>query len=315
MKENLQLDLFDKLTQQVKPKKRRIKKIKLEDEPLEKKIERALRLLRSAAAESDQPIEVSYSGGKDSDVIMELVRMAGIKYRAIYKNTTIDPPGTIKHCMDNGVEIMRRKSFAQVIQQKGFPNYWRRFCCRELKEYKILDRSIQGIRRSESIRRAKRYKEPIICRLYGSKKQHVEVFLPLLDWTNKDISDFIKLRGIKCHPLYYDADGTFNPNHRLGCMGCPQKSDRGLADFKENPRLVRFWLRNGEIWWNTHKLKKTKEKFKSHYEVFVRNIFFDSYEEFRDAIDNMFGKIDCKQFIIDYFDLDHFRDITKMRPP
>ena len=99
----------------------------------------------------------------------------------------------------------------------------------------------------------------------------------------------------------YDADGTFNPRCRLGCMGCPQKSDRGLGDFKANPRLVRFWLRNGEIWWNTHKLKKTKKKFKSYYEVFVRNIFFDDYDSFHDAIDNMFCKIDCKKFLEDYF--------------
>ena len=133
MSEHIQLDLFDDLPQQGKPKKKRQKKIKPEDEPLEKKIERALWLLRTAAADSDQPIEVSYSGGKDSDVILELARMAGIKYRAIYKNTTIDPSGTIKHCMENGVEVMRRKSFAQVIQAKGFPNFLRRFCCAELK--------------------------------------------------------------------------------------------------------------------------------------------------------------------------------------
>lgn len=272
--------------------------------PLEKKVERALSLLRSAASDYDEPIEISYSGGKDSDVILELARMAGIKYRAIYKNTTIDPPGTIKHCMENGVEVMRRKSFAEVIQAKGFPNFLRRFCCSELKEYKVLDRSVQGIRRSESTKRAKRYKEPTVCRLYGSKKQHVEVFLPILDWTDEDVAKFIEQHEIKCHPLYYDAEGHFNPKRRLGCMGCPQKSDRGLADFKANPRLVKLWLRNGEIWWNSHEIKKTKEIFKSHYEVFVYNVFFNNYDDFRNAIDNMFGKIDCKQFLMDYFGID-----------
>lgn len=302
MREYIQLDIFDDNTQETcKPKRKRKKKIDPSDEPLDKKVERALWLLRTAASDSDQPIEISYSGGKDSDVILELARMAGINYRAIYKNTTIDPPGTIKHCMESNVEIVRKKSFAQVIQQKGFPNFTRRFCCRELKEYKIFDRAVQGIRRFESTKRAKRYKEPTVCRLYGSKKQHVEVFLPILHWTDEDVSEFIKQRGIKCHPLYYEADGTFNPKRRLGCMGCPQKSDRGLADFKANPRLVKFWLRNGVIWWNTHKLKKTKKKFKSVYEVFVRNIFFDDYESFHNAIDNMFEKIDCKKFLEDYF--------------
>ena len=149
MSEYIQLDLFDDLPQQGKPKKKRQKKIKPEDEPLEKKIERALWLLRTAAADSDQPIEVSYSGGKDSDVILELARMAGIKYRAIYKNTTIDPPGTIAHVKANGVEILRPKqTFFQLIEQNGFPNRFMRFCCRYLKEYKVLDRCIMGVRKA-----------------------------------------------------------------------------------------------------------------------------------------------------------------------
>ena len=269
---------------------------------LQQKIDQAIKLLK-IAGRGGLEIEISYSGGKDSDIILELARMAEIKYRAIYKNTTIDPPGTIQHCIENGVEIMRRKSFAQVIREKGFPTFKRRFCCKELKEYKVLEKSIQGIRRTESAKRAKQYKEPTICRIYGSKKNHVEVFLPILDWTESDVTKFIRQRKIKCHPLYYDEQGNFCPSRRLGCMGCPQKSDRGLADFKANPRLVKFWLHNGEIWWNTHKLKKTKKKFKSHYEVFVRNLFFDDYNDFHDAIDNMFGTVDCKQFLINYFNI------------
>jgi 3'-phosphoadenosine 5'-phosphosulfate sulfotransferase (PAPS reductase)/FAD synthetase len=63
---------------------------------------RAIKILRMYRG--DDPIEVSYSGGKDSDVILALTKMAGIPYRAIYKNTTIDPPGTVQHCKDNGVE-------------------------------------------------------------------------------------------------------------------------------------------------------------------------------------------------------------------
>lgn len=58
---------------------------------LEKKIQRSLKVLRMY--KGDAPIEVSYSGGKDSDVILALTKMAGIPCRAIYKNTTIDPPG------------------------------------------------------------------------------------------------------------------------------------------------------------------------------------------------------------------------------
>lgn len=292
----LQLDLFDK-TNHIQ------KDIRSENKSLLSKIERALKLLRSAAVSSEQPIEICYSGGKDSDVILELARMSGIKYRAIYKNTTIDPPGTITHVKANDVEIITRKSFGQVIRENGFPTFKRRFCCKHLKKYKILDRAVQGIRRTESVKRRLLYKEPTFCRLYG-KKQRVEVFLPILYWSDKDVSDFIEMRGIKCHHLYYDENGDFNPKCRLGCLGCPQKSDKGLADFKAYPKLVKYWLRNGEIWWNTHKLVETKKKFKNIYEVFVCNIFFKSYSDFRKAINNMFGEIDCKQFIEQYFGID-----------
>lgn len=72
-------------------------------EELLQKVERALKLIKSAGADGSV-VEVSYSGGKDSDVILELTRMAGIKYKAIYRNTTIDPPGTIRHVKDVGGE-------------------------------------------------------------------------------------------------------------------------------------------------------------------------------------------------------------------
>lgn len=158
----------------------------------ERKVARSIRLLQSIP--QDGPVEVSYSGGKDSDVILELAKMAGIEYRAIYKNTTIDPPGTIRHCREKGVEVVHPKeSFMQLVAKKGYPSRYSRFCCEVLKEYKILDRAIQGIRRSESIKRRDRYKEPEICRVY-SNKEKVKVYLPILDWTDADVERFIKER-------------------------------------------------------------------------------------------------------------------------
>ena len=42
---------------------------------LEKKVQRAIRLLQSIP--KDREIELCYSGGKDSDVILELANMGG----------------------------------------------------------------------------------------------------------------------------------------------------------------------------------------------------------------------------------------------
>ena len=269
------------------------------------KEKRAIKLLRTVAKTTDGDIELSYSGGKDSDVCLALVQMAGIPYRAIYKNTTIDPPGTIAHCKEKGAEIIRpEKSFLEIVEQNGFPSDNRRFCCGVLKEYKILDTAIQGIRRSESTKRAANYKEPIICRTYGSKANHVNVVLPILDWADEDVRRFVVSNGIQCHPLYYDESGQFCVNKRLGCIGCPLPSDNGLATFKQYPRFVKLWIEAGERWRNKSRKKPTvcHVKFNDIYEQFVKHLFFDNYEKFLLAKNGgMFGAIDCKQFLQGYF--------------
>jgi phosphoadenosine phosphosulfate reductase len=161
-------------------------------EELTKKVNRAIKLIQSAskiAIENCCPeLEVCYSGGKDSDVILELAKMANVPYRAIYKNTGIDPRGTIKHARENGVEVMPpKKKFIDLIAYHGLPSRRNRYCCQYLKEYKILDYAILGIRRDESVARKERYKEPEQCREY-SKKSKVRQYFPILDWTKEDSS-------------------------------------------------------------------------------------------------------------------------------
>ena len=126
------------------------------NEQLQKKVKQSIKLLQSVQKRYDSEIEIAYSGGKDSDVILQLAKEAGIKYRAIYKNTTIDPPGTWGHVREMGVEILRAKtSFFHLVAQKGFPSRFTRFCCEKLKEYKVFDKSIIGVRKAES-RKTKR---------------------------------------------------------------------------------------------------------------------------------------------------------------
>lgn len=218
---------------------------------LERKVDFAIKLLRSIPTD-DGPIELSYSGGKDSDVILELARMSGIPFEAIYKNTTIDPPGTIAHCREQGVTILKPKlTFLQLVEKKGTPSRFARFCCEALKEYKVYNRAIQGIRRAESTARAKRYHEPEICRVYSAKEK-VRVYLPILEWTDEDVARFIEERGIKCAPLYYDESGRFHVERRLGCIGCPLAVDNGLADFKQYPKLLKQIIEAKKRFYETH---------------------------------------------------------------
>lgn len=248
-------------------------------EGYEKKVARAIKLLQSIP--QDGEIEVSYSGGKDSDVILELAKMAGIPYRAIYKNTTIDPPGTIKHCKSKGVEIVKPKiTFMQLVAKAGFPSRYARFCCQFLKEYKIKDRAIQGIRRCESVKRRNRYKEPEICRIYN-KKEKAKVYLPILDWTDDDVVRFIKERNIQCHPLYYDEQGNFHVERRLGCIGCPLQSDNGRSDYRQYPKLLKVRIKKTQEFIDTHPNSKAKQNFGNAYNATYFQFFCKNLEEYR----------------------------------
>ena len=271
---------------------------------LEKKVERAIRLLQSIPQDGD--IELSYSGGKDSDVILELAKMAGIPYRAIYKATTIDPPQTIAHAREMGAEVIHpKKTFFQLVSESGFPSRFQRFCCSALKEYKIYDRAIQGIRRSESRKRAENYKEPEICRVYSAKEK-VKVYLPILEWTNQDVEEFIKERNIKCHPLYYRR-GQFDVTQRLGCMGCPLASrKKRIQEFMENPKLLKAWIRAGQKRYTSEAYQNGKAnfKFKDAFEVMGYMLYCDNIEDFKEKTYTLFGEFDWKEFLQNEFKID-----------
>ena len=271
-----------------------------------RKIDFAIKLLRNIP--QDGPIEISYSGGKDSDVILELAKMAGIPFEAIYKQTTIDPPGTTAHVKKNGVTIVRpTETFLQLIERKGLPSRFRRFCCEVLKEYKIHDRSIQGIRRCESKKRAERYKEPEFCRTYA-KNEKVRVYLPILEWTNEDVARFIEDHKIKCAPIYYDEDGRFHVERRLGCIGCPLKSDQGLLDYLQYPKLLRQVVRSYQKHLDKHSGTKYYQDVSGDavLALFYR-LFCDTRQEFLDRkTGGIFPEtaINIHEYMSDYFGID-----------
>lgn len=272
---------------------------------LQKKVDFAIKLLQSIPQDGD--IEISYSGGKDSDVILELAKMAGIPYRAIYKATTIDPPQTIAHAREMGAEVVRpKKTFFQLISEGGFPSRFQRSCCSVLKEYKVCDRAVQGIRRSESRNRAENYKEPEICRVYSAKEK-VKVYLPILEWTDQDVEEFIKERNIKCHPLYYSREGQFDVTKRLGCMGCPLASRRKrIQFFKENPKWLKAWIRAGQKRYTSEAYQNGKAnfKFKDAFEAMGYLLFCENMDEFKEKTYGMFGDFDWKEFLQEEFKID-----------
>ena len=279
---------------------------------LQKKISQAIKLIQSAskiANGNGQILEICYSCGKDSEVILELAKMAGVEFRAIYKITTIDPPGTIKHALQKGVEIVRPKeNFFQLIRRKGLPSRTIRFCCQILKEYKIMDYAILGIRSNESAKRLLLYKEPEQCRVY-SNNEKVRQYYPILNWSDENISEFISERGINCHPLYYNEDREFCVERRLGCMACPIASKKHrIEEFKKRPRLVRCYISSASYYFEHHynnRNRNGKKLFKNVYEWFTMTVFCDTMSEFRERFGaNLFDdEIDCKRFLEDYFNV------------
>ena len=102
---------------------------------------------------------VGDSGGKDSVVIKDLVRRAGVKHEIWHNLTTVDPPELVRFIKrDPEVNINRSdETMSQIIRRKGLPPRRNaRFCCELLKETGGGGRLVvDGVRWGESNRRSR----------------------------------------------------------------------------------------------------------------------------------------------------------------
>jgi phosphoadenosine phosphosulfate reductase len=60
---------------------------------------------------------VAFSGGKDSVIILDLVKRSGVKFDAHYNITGIDPPELFRFIRDNFPEVQRHKPEITIISQ------------------------------------------------------------------------------------------------------------------------------------------------------------------------------------------------------
>lgn len=144
----------------------------------EEKYQESIEILKLAGKMSDQyygePLLIAYSGGKDSDVLLQLARESGIRFEVKNSHTTVDAPETVYHIREVFAELEKQGIHAEVhharykdgklktmwnlIQKKNYPpTRVARYCCQELKETTTPNRFIAlGVRREESAKRAHR---------------------------------------------------------------------------------------------------------------------------------------------------------------
>ena len=238
------------------------------------KIEESIELIRKGerlalALNPQDGYFVGFSGGKDRQVLLDLVKRSGVKFKAYYSVTTIDPPDNVYFIRDNYPEVKflyPKKNFFKLIETRGLPTMFERYCCAELKEQAGAGNVVlTGVRAEESTKRAK-YGE---VRIISRRKEHADrsakhsiesieqnehrcikgkdaiMVYPILKWTGDEVWNYIHENNLPENPCYKISG-------RVGCMFCPFAKDKQI-DFYEN------------------KYPKFKEQILKHFRIFLEN--------------------------------------------
>lgn len=182
----------------------------------------------------DEGYYVAFSGGKDSVVLLDLVKRSGVPFDAHYNVTGIDPPELMRFIRDECPEVRWEKpliSFRQAMlyTRSGLPFRQTRWCCEELKEHGGDGRHVlTGIRAEES--RNRRARRPVEhCQRKGWNKVIVN---PLLHWTTDQVWQYIRERALPYCCLYDEGW------KRIGCVPCPFASGAEIARSRQRwPRI------------------------------------------------------------------------------
>jgi len=198
------------------------------------------------ALKSNKKPCVSLSWGKDSVVMLHMIRKYCKKLYVIFANTRIEYPETYKYrdmmlksfFKDiNYYETKPIKNFGECVNKYGYPDIRRSSetghktrtpkCCYYLKEKPLNDKQKElgvdvefwGLQTSESMNRRRLFMR--FGAYYYTKTRKRYTCLPLAIWNDKDVMRYIKENKIPLNPLY-------NQMKRTGCMFCT-----GFKNWKE----------------------------------------------------------------------------------
>ena len=155
-------------------------------EPLRKKLEHSIELLRKAeklalAYDEEDGYFLAFSGGKDSQCLYHVAKLAGVKFKAHMSLTSVDPPEVIRFVKSEypDVELVKLKKsiFQAAVDRQILPTMHVRWCCAEYKEKAGAGKvTLIGIRRAESTRRAKRNEVEINNRKFSGGLDGLEEY-------------------------------------------------------------------------------------------------------------------------------------------
>jgi len=186
-------------------------------------------------------IAVSFSGGKDSLVVLDLAIRVGVT-NFVFADTTIEFPTTLDYIDEieryYGIKITRVRApndFFEIVDKIGFPSRRLRWCCDVFKFSPLthyarannIDGFITGLRSSESNKRAdysKKDDNPLVS---------VSQINPILEWKKEDVWNYIEKYNLPSNPLYDKME-------RIGCWCCPYKTNSEMKIVQEEfPKLWR----------------------------------------------------------------------------
>lgn len=188
---------------------------------------------------SNEQLSVAYSGGKDSQVVLELVSqvIAPGEYVVIYTNTGMELPNNPK-IVDEAIKnyITRFPELRFEVAQPnidmvenwnifGPPSRMQRWCCKVAKSVpfyvalsKLSSHSkfivFEGVRKEES--NARSNYERTADQVKHSRVKNVR---PIIDWNDTEVYMYLFYCGCTINPLYRMG------LTRVGCSICPFSSD------------------------------------------------------------------------------------------
>ena len=192
--------------------------------PLARKIEYSVDLIRKAERmalrlDPENGFYTTFSGGKDSQCLYHLVKMAGVKSKTHMNLTSVDPPEVIRFVKTQypDVELIKPKmSIYDMAKKKHIiPTRIFRWCC---AEYQWSE-----------------HEEQMVACVGGKDKILVS---PIIYWTEKDVWEFLNANNIPHCKLYDEG------YKRIGCICCPISNYKSkLRDIERWPHVKRNWLK------------------------------------------------------------------------